>query len=259
MHQAAHDLPAWLDISVLLRLPQRHCRPAAAAQRASIPARKSLAPAAASARPAGTPKAVTFAAQSAANGPASHRLSIGGAAGTPHAAGAAAAAAAAAAPEPLPADEEMLPARDGYDAADDAEPMQEEGSLAGAIAAHVPAGVARHEDQQHAEPAAAAAQQEGHTPRSGEAAAAGQPGAGDAPGKTPWRTPAPVFNEAKTPATAGPATGWQLMYEEEEGAAAAGARGRARVQLGVLSGQPACMPTRPHARPHRGTSFILFA
>lgn len=116
----------------------------------------------------------------------------------------------------------MLAADGGYDSAGDAELMQEDGPAGGAVEAAAPAAAAQQDEQQHAAPAGAAAQQEGTTPRGGEAAHPGQPGASGAPGKTPWRTPAPVFNEAKTPATAGPATGWQLMYEQEEGDAAAG-------------------------------------
>ncbi len=218
-----------------------------AAARPSMPARKSVAPAAATARPAGTPKAVTFAAKSAAKGPASHRLSMGGMGGTPRAS--TAAVAAAAVPEPLPAedDEELLAADGGFDSAVEAEPMLEDGSAAGVAEALTV--VAQREEQQHAEPAGAAAHQEGHTPRGDEAAPAGQPGGSDAPGKTPWRTPAPVFNEAKTPATAGHATGWQLMYqqEEEEGSAAAGMGRTVSWPVGDTQAQPAHLLGASHA------------
>lgn len=128
----------------------------------------------------------------------------------------------------------MLAADGGYDSAGDAELMQEDGPAGGAVEAAAPAAAAQQDEQQHAAPAGAAAQQEGTTPRGGEAAHPGQPGASGAPGKTPWRTPAPVFNEAKTPATAGPATGWQLMYEQEEGDAAAGAGRMAANPVGVF-------------------------
>lgn len=225
------------------------CRPAVAAARPSMPARKSMAPAAASAWPAGTPKAVTFAAKSAAKGPASHRLSMGGMGGTPRAA--AAAVAAAADPEPLSAEDdgELLGADGGFDPAVESEPMLEDGSAAGVVEAAALTVVAQREEHQHAEPAGAAAHQEGHTPRGGEAAPAGQPGGSDAPGKTPWRTPAPVFNEAKTPATAGPATGWQLMYqqEEEEGPACAGMGRTVSWPVGDTQAQPAHLLGASHA------------
>ena len=80
------------------------------------------------------------------------------------------------------------------------------------------------------EPAAAAEQQEqqertpaghGAAAAAAEGAPAGGTGAGAA-GKTPWKTPAPVFADPKTPGTAAPASGWQLLYEgggEEAGGA----------------------------------------
>lgn len=188
-------------------------KPAVPVARPSVPARRPFAANVAPARPTGTPKAVKFAAHSAAKAPAGHRLSTGGTASTP-----AAAAKAAVKSEPVPADDDdMLPSHDDCDdaPADDGEPMQEDEDAQGLAEAAA-------QQQQHAAAsgtaaeAAAAVKQEGQhvTPRGGEAAGK-HIGAGEATGKTPWRTPAPVFNEAKTPATAGPATGWQLMYQEE--------------------------------------------
>ena len=37
------------------------------------------------------------------------------------------------------------------------------------------------------------------------------------PSKTPWKTPPPLFADPKTPATAAPASGWQDMYDDQEG------------------------------------------
>lgn len=43
---------------------------------------------------------------------------------------------------------------------------------------------------------------------------AGEPAGRAGPaGKTPWKTPAPVFADPKTPGTAAPASGWQQLYE----------------------------------------------
>ncbi|PSC73303.1 DNA polymerase alpha catalytic subunit [Micractinium conductrix] len=171
-------------------------KPAAPAARAALPVRR---PQVLAARPAGTPKAVTFAAQSAAKHPAAHRISSGGAASTPLAA---APPAEAEAEEPAGGDD-MLPADNSghYEAA----PMEEDAGEAAEQAAQPPPA-AKQEQEQHETPGGGAA--------AGGAHAGGE--AGEAAGKTPWRTPAPVFNEAKTPATAGPATGWQMMYDEEE-------------------------------------------
>ena len=36
-----------------------------------------------------------------------------------------------------------------------------------------------------------------------------------AEGKTPWKTPPPVFSEPETPLTAVPASGWQQHCDEE--------------------------------------------
>ena len=46
-------------------------------------------------------------------------------------------------------------------------------------------------------------------------------------GRTPWRTPAPVFADPKTPATAAAAAGWQQLYSDggDEDALAGGALG----------------------------------
>ncbi len=54
-------------------------------------------------------------------------------------------------------------------------------------------------------------QQDGVTPT---AAAAAQT---KPPSKTPWKTPPPLFNDPKTPATAAPASGWQDIYNDQEG------------------------------------------
>lgn len=212
------------------------CRPAVPAARPSLPTRKPLLAGSAASRPAGTPKAVTFAAQSAAKVSAIKRLSSGGAVSTPRATVAAAAAAAAEAEADLAGDEDMLPAHDDYDvagaAADgEAEPMHEDGAAA------------QQEQQQAAAGVAVAVKQEAQqdTPRGAEAPAV-QPGggSGEAAGKTPWRTPAPVFNEAKTPATAGPASGWQLMYQDEEGESSPAEEGAAADTAGGHPAMPDC-------------------
>lgn len=172
-------------------------------------------PAPAAVRPtAVTPKGVSFAAQSEAK-PSAHRLSSSIAAVTPPA------TTAAPEPEAAAADMDMCDEPgmgEGLGEDDAAEPMQ----------ADKPA--AQQQQQQH--PAAAAVvkqeQQQQDTPGGAGAGAAAGPAA---VGKTPWRTPAPVFNEAKTPATTGPASGWQLMYQQEgagdaeDAVAAAGAGG----------------------------------
>ena len=188
------------------------------------------------ARPAGTPKAVTFAAQSAAKHPAAHRISSGGAASTPLAA---APPAEAEAEEPAGGDD-MLPADNSghYEAA----PMEEDAGEAAEQAAQPPPA-AKQEQEQHETPGGGAA--------AGGAHAGGE--AGEAAGKTPWRTPAPVFNEAKTPATAGPATGWQMMYDEEEaeegatGACGVPAAGPVGVGMCVVRG-PLLLAARPSCR-----------
>ncbi len=54
-------------------------------------------------------------------------------------------------------------------------------------------------------------QQDGVTPT---AAAAAQT---KPPSKTPWKTPPPLFADPKTPATAAPASGWQDIYDDQEG------------------------------------------
>ena len=37
------------------------------------------------------------------------------------------------------------------------------------------------------------------------------------PSKTPWKTPPPLFADPKTPATAAAASGWQDIYDDQEG------------------------------------------
>ena len=193
---------------------------------------------AAAARPAaGTPKSVSFAAQSAAKAPMAHRLSSGTAVTPP-------AALAAAEPEA-----EAEGAGDDVDMYDepavglDDEPMQDAEPAA------------PQQQQQQQQPAAAAAQQDMERPQApqqaqqaqqetpGGEAAAKQPAG--AAGKTPWRTPAPVFNEAKTPATSGPASGWQLLYQDEgegeEGQQGAGEK-RAAGAMGISGSLLACLP-----------------
>jgi hypothetical protein len=67
-------------------------------------------------------------------------------------------------------------------------------------------------------PGAPPQQQQQVTPGGSEPAPGPRPGAAAAvagDGKTPYRTSAPVMAEAKTPATAGPASGWQVMYGDE--------------------------------------------
>lgn len=156
-----------------------------------------------------------------------HRLSSG-AAVTPPAA--AAAAAAEAEPEAaVAADEDMYDEPGMGDAMADegVEPMQ----------ADEPAPAQHQQEQQPAAAAVKQEQQQQDTPGGGGA------GPAAAAGKTPWRTPAPVFNEAKTPATAGPASGWQLLYQDGEGeeAAAAGA-GHGLVACGTCRDECAVAP-----------------
>lgn len=175
-----------------------------------------------------------------------HRLSSGAAVTPP-------AALAAAKPEAEPAggDVDMYDDEPGMDVGldDSSEPML----------AEEPAAV---QQQQQPAAAAAAAQQDAERVQApqqqqqaqqetpgGEAAAKQPAGAG---GKTPWRTPAPVFNEAKTPATSGPASGWQMMYQEE-GEAAEGEPGAGVWWEVAPGGGRACRPHVAHAwRVHGG-------
>ncbi|PRW60975.1 DNA polymerase alpha catalytic subunit [Chlorella sorokiniana] len=182
------------------------------APRPAPPARKPAA--AAAARPAaGTPKSVSFAARSAAKAPMAHRLSSG-AAVTPPAALAAAKPEAEAEAEAADDDVDMYddPAMGGLDD-DSSEPMQADEPAAAPQQPQQPAAVAAAAQQEAERPQAPQQQQQVQQETPGGEAAAKQPAG--AAGKTPWRTPAPVFNEAKTPATSGPASGWQLMYQEE--------------------------------------------
>ena len=61
-------------------------------------------------------------------------------------------------------------------------------------------GLLQHQEQQR----------DGMTPvaNSGHAKAAS---------KTPWKTPPPLFADPATPATAAPASGWQDMYDDQDG------------------------------------------
>ena len=195
---------------------------------------------AAAARPAaGTPKSVSFAAQSAAKAPMAHRLSSGTAVTPP------------AVLVPAEPEAEAEATGDDVDMYDepavglDDEPMQDA----------EPPAPQRQQQQQQQPAAAAGAQQDVERPQApqqaqqaqqetpgGEAAAKQQAAAA---GKTPWRTPAPVFNEAKTPAISGPASGWQLLYQEEgegeEGQQGAGEK-RAAGAMGNGGSLLACLP-----------------
>lgn len=55
-------------------------------------------------------------------------------------------------------------------------------------------------------------QQQGGVTPTAEGAVQAKP-----PSKTPWKTPPPLFTDPKTPATAAPASGWQDIYDDQEG------------------------------------------
>ncbi|KAI3432425.1 hypothetical protein D9Q98_003979 [Chlorella vulgaris] len=179
--------------------------------RSTAPSHRPGQPAAGRTAPAGrfssTAKAVSFAAQSAAKAKAASRLSTGGGAGlrTPPAAvappGLAAQAEAAADQDMAQADE---PADEPDMASDAAADEHDAAAAEPAAAGSVPG--APSQQQQQVTPGGS---KPAPGPRPGAVAAV----AGD--GKTPYRTSAPVMAEAKTPATAGPASGWQVMYGDE--------------------------------------------
>lgn len=180
--------------------------------RSAAPSHRPGQPTAGRTAPAGrfssTPKAVSFAAQSAAKAKAASRLSTGGGAvlRTPPAAvappGLAAQAEAAADQDMAQADEPAdAPDMASDAAADEHDAAADEPAAAGSVPGAPP------QQQQQVTPGGS---EPAPGPRPGAAAAAV---AGD--GKTPYRTSAPVMAEAKTPATAGPASGWQVMYGDE--------------------------------------------
>ena len=69
-------------------------------------------------------------------------------------------------------------------------------------------------------------QQQGGVTPTAEAPAAAKPAS-----KTPWKTPPPLFADPKTPATAAPASGWQDMYDDQEGESAQSMLGSIRLVL----------------------------